>query len=392
MNDQSKHLIGGTPVDLSNWRIPPYSTWAFQNIKALMPAQEILNDPDNVQLLPSKNNTFDGLRIKTGQDAYSGLIPFLEETATDSFVVMLNGNILYEYYDHGMQPQTLHTLMSVSKSILGIIAGILYSKGILDVEALVTDYYPELAITAYAGATIRNLLDMRTGITLNEEQLSRYNIASNWAPSNNHEKPQTFDQFFTTLPAEHTAHGGSFNYFSPNADLLGLLIERVTNKKFSTLASELLWKPMGAEDGAYITTDRAGAARCTGGICANTRDMARIGSLILQKRQRDGVSIVTEEWLNDLIEGGSSEAWNTGPWAAGFGMNMRYRSGWYVIDDHPKMIFALGNHGQHIFVDTENKLVIAKTSSQEQLVDVVALQKTFSAVAAIRQYLLFPST
>ena len=85
-----------------------------------------------------------------------------------------------------------------------------------------------------------------------------------------------------------------------------------------------------------------------------------------------------------MAYGGDHEAWRTGQWATNFASiskNMRYRSGWYVIDDAPQILFAMGIHGQNLFVDRANQIVIAKVSSQSQPVDPQAIWLTHKAVA-----------
>jgi CubicO group peptidase (beta-lactamase class C family) len=163
----------------------------------------------------------------------------------------------------------------------------------------------------------------------------------------------------------------------------------VAGQPFATIASERLWAPMGAEDPAYITVDARGAARCTGGLCATARDLARVGWMVLQQgHAADGRVVVPAGWIDDTWHGGDAEAWRQGEFAAGFaGMAMRYRSGWYVVDDAPGMLFAMGIHGQHLFVDPRSELVIAKLSSQNQPIDAIATARTLRAVGAIRRAL-----
>jgi len=112
----------------------------------------------------------------------------MEQTQTDVLVVLHRGKLVYEHYANGMTPATPHILMSVSKSVLGLIAGIAVACGELDPEAQVTDYVPEVATTAYKGARVRNLLDMRVGIEFDEDYLAaggaiiEYRKATLWDP------------------------------------------------------------------------------------------------------------------------------------------------------------------------------------------------------------------
>ena len=176
--------------------------------------------------------------------------------------------------------------MSVSKSVLGLIVGILVERGVLEMDALVTRWIPELGKTAYAGATLRNLIDMRVGILFDEDYLAsagpiiEYRKAQNWDPLAPGETPSDLRSFFASLVERDGTHNGPFHYVSPNTDLMGWVIERATGERYADLVSQLLWQPMGSARSAYITVDRLGAPRCAGGFCATTRDLARLGQLI----------------------------------------------------------------------------------------------------------------
>ena len=74
-------------------------------------------------------------------------------------IVLHRGRIELEAYRNGMTPTTRHIAMSVSKSITSLITGVLANQGLIDLRAEVTRYVPELAGTAYQGATIQHLLD-----------------------------------------------------------------------------------------------------------------------------------------------------------------------------------------------------------------------------------------
>jgi CubicO group peptidase (beta-lactamase class C family) len=116
--------------------------------------------------------------------------------------------------------------------------------------------------------------------------------------------------------------------------------------------------------------------------------MARLGLLVMQDGVRDGRQILPAAWLKDMREGGDREAWSTGQWEPAFqGRVTRYRSGWYVNDGPPGMIFAMGVHGQNLFVDRDAGLVVAKLSSQAQFFDYPADRLTHAGVAALRQCL-----
>jgi CubicO group peptidase (beta-lactamase class C family) len=372
-----------TAANLSNWRTAPFNQWAFHNVRSIIDVAEIASSPGNVLALPDSAQALDDFAIQLPNGSSLNLQGFLRATATDGLVILRDGHIAFEFYANGNTQAAPHILMSATKSVTGLVTGILHHKDELDVDAPVSDYVPEIAATAYQGATIRHLIDMRTSIILDDAQQRAYADACGWDPVAAGEVPN-FHDFYAHMGGTPVLHGGPFAYVSANTDLLGWAIERAAKRSFAELASDLLWKPMGAEGETYITVDRKGAPRCTGGLCATLRDFARLGQLVLMKGRRGSDQIVPEAWINDMAYGGDHEAWRTGQWATNFASiskNMRYRSGWYVIDDAPQILFAMGIHGQNLFVDRANQIVIAKVSSQSQPVDPQAIWLTHKAVA-----------
>ena len=275
-------------VTLANWRNTPFNRWAFQHVREIVPSADIAHDPSTVRLLPRETMDIGGLRITDAAGAAALTFDaFLERASTDALVVMHDGRIVTERYANGMGPRTPHILMSVSKSVLGLLTGVLVGRGKLDPETRVTALVPELIGTAYEGASVRDLLDMRTGVAFDEDYLAtsgpivEYRKATNWNPLGPGESPSDLRAFYQSLRTSDGHHGGRFHYISPNSDLLGWVIERASGQRFADLMSDCLWKPMGAETSAYITVDRLGAPRCAGGICATVRDLARVGQLLV---------------------------------------------------------------------------------------------------------------
>jgi CubicO group peptidase (beta-lactamase class C family) len=230
---------------------------------------------------------------------------------------------------------------------------------------------------------------MRTGIVLDASQSRAYAVATNWDPIAPGERQIGLHTFFANLNVPHREHGGSFKYVSANTDLLGWAIERAAGKSFASLVSERLWKPMGAMHAASIAVDCEGAPRCTGGLCATTRDLARLGQLIVDDGNSGSAGIIPSGLIEDIAEHGDREAWKQGEFAASFGgRNMSYRSGWYVVHDEPATLFAMGIHGQNLFVDRSHRIVVAKVSSQHSPIDYQATPLTHRAVAEIRRCLV----
>jgi CubicO group peptidase (beta-lactamase class C family) len=367
---------------LANWRTAPFNRWAFHHVREIVPSADIANDPSNVLELPS------------GEADPGTLGSFPEETNTDAIVVLHRGRVVLERYAGGMTPAAPHILMSVSKSMLGLLVGVLAARGELDPARAVSDVLPQVAGTAYRGATIRQLLDMRAGIAFDEDYLAtsgpivEYRKSTGWNPLAPGDTPSDLHSFYAALTQADGPHGGPFRYVSPNTDLLGWVIERATGRRYAELMSELLWQPMGARFSAYITVDRLGAPRCAGGICATVQDLARLGQLVVEGGRRGNTQVVPAAWLEDILRNGDAAAWAAGNFAEIFpGLPMRYRSKWYVLEGAAPLLFAWGIHGQYLFIDRKNAIVIAIAASQALPVDVRRMTLTMRTVSQIRQRL-----
>jgi CubicO group peptidase (beta-lactamase class C family) len=383
----------GTQVTLGNWRRAPFNKWSFQHVREIVPSADIPNDPDSVWGLPEKLLDLSDLVVR-GSSAEMDFQAFLDATDTDGIAILHRGAVACEIYRSGMSASTPHILMSVSKSVLGLLAGILADQGVLDLRAPVTDSVPELASSAYRGATIRDLLDMRAGILFDEDYLAtsgpiiEYRKAQNWDPLAPGDPVSDLRSFLASLTETDGEHDDLFHYVSPNTDLLGWVIERTTGRRYADLVSELLWRPLGASRSAYITVDRLGAPRCAGGMCTTTLDLARLGQLIAQSGARDGRPIIPSWWIDDIYKNGSRGAWDAGDFAKYLpGTPVHYRSKWYVLNGDAPMMFGIGVFGQNVFVDPVNEIVIAKFSSQAGPMDESRILLTMQGVAAIRERL-----
>lgn len=389
------HLMHGFPpspdaqVTLANWRKPPFNKWAFSHVREIVPSADIPNDPAGIARLPQGGNALASLDFAIAGERWD-LARFAARTDTDGLVVLRDGKIVHEYYAGETTPATPHILMSISKSVLGLLVGILVERGTLDLTHPVTRWIPEIRGSAYEGATLRDLLDMQAGVKFEENYEAQggaiiaYRKAQNWDPLEIGESPSDLRRFFSMLQETDGRHGGDFHYVSPNTDLLGWVIERAADRRYADLVSELIWQPMGAEHSAYITVDRLGAPRCAGGFCATTRDLARLGQLMVDEGRRDGKAIVPAAWIKDIVEGGNRSAWQSGDFIPYFGdLPIRYRSKWYVLDAGRPIVFGVGVHGQNVFADLERRIVIAKFSSQPVALDRDLITLTLTGVRAM---------
>jgi CubicO group peptidase (beta-lactamase class C family) len=363
-------IMSSTSADLSNWRRAPHSAWAFINVDSLVQTEVISCAHDMLLLAKGKELNLETIQLADGLNC----LELIEASDTDGFIVLQDGKIVSEYYSHAMSADTRHIVFSVSKSITGIVAGILIDKGTLDPQALASAYVPELALSAYADATVRDVLDMQVDVRFVEDYLdpagdvARYRVAMDWDPPVNFRYEGGLHNFLSKLPKASRGHGSRFNYASPTTDVLGWIMERASGEKISRLLSTCLWSKIGAEHDGFVTVDRHGAARTAGGICTTLRDLARIGELVRNNGKVGKNQIVSQSWLHDMRTNGSRSAWQGGDMTGLFPYGA-YRSKWYIPNQIPGELVAIGIHGQWIYVDPGADLTIAKLSSQPLPVD-----------------------
>jgi CubicO group peptidase (beta-lactamase class C family) len=381
-SDQKINARESINATLANWRTSPMSKWAFHHVRELIPSAEIRNNPEAIWKLktcekPLKNSSMDSL---------------LNETSTDAVVIIHDNCIIFETYRNGMQPEDPHILFSVSKSILGLIAGCLIRDKVFDEADLITDYLPEMIGTAYYSATIRDALDMQVGVYFDEDYDAKdgpiidYRYAANWNPTPEAKIAMTLKSFLTSLEQQDGPHGGKFHYVSPNTDLLAWLFERASGKRYADLIADYIWKPIGSEHSAYITVDRIGGMRAAGGICMTPRDLGRLGALVSQNGVRSFRQIVPSQWITDLHTVRNRKAWDEGTFKDFFKSSaMHYRSQWYVCKKLGCLLYGFGIHGQYLFVDQDRKLSIAWLSSERDPLNKSVTQKIFNVVNEIRQ-------
>jgi len=294
----------------------------------------------------------------------------LAATSTDGFLVLHRGAIVTELYDNGMSPAGVHLLQSVSKSVAASVAGILVGRGDLDPEEQVVHYLPELAGGSFEGATVRHLLDMRTGTRFSEvyddpdSDVSLYEPVIGWSPPTGPlVAPDTWA--YIAMLENERPHGEVFEYRSILTDLLGWLLERVGGVRYAELVSQELWSRIGAEQDAEITVDRHGCALADGGMSASLRDLGRFGQMILTGGRVEGEQVVPVEWIEDTRRGGddaSRSAFARSDEGAKW-PGWSYRNKWWVLDPDRGTIAALGIHGQTIYIDPESEVVGVKLST-----------------------------
>lgn len=233
-------------VTLANWRTAPFNKWAFHHVRDVVPSADIPNAHGDVWQLEARPSDLSSLSVEHEGISYS-IHRLLDATDTDGIAILHRGKVIFERYANGMSTHTPHILMSVSKSMTALVAGILVEKGVLSPEQPIVSIIPELRGSVYSDATVRHVLDMRVGLRFDENYLAtsgpivEYRKSTGWNPLGPGESPSDLRSFLTSLRDRECPDNGPFHYVSPNSDLLGWIIERASGKRFSDLMSEHLW-------------------------------------------------------------------------------------------------------------------------------------------------------
>jgi CubicO group peptidase (beta-lactamase class C family) len=378
-------------VTFANWLEWPNLRWSFQHVARFVPTARVWRGEGPPSRLEERPRDLEGVHVSTHTGEPVPLSEFLEHTCTDGLLVLHEGRVVAERYFNGMRPHTRHLLMSVSKSVAGTLAGVVIGRGLVSPDDLVADVVPELRGTSFEGATVRHVLDMRTGTAFNEDyedpesDSSDTNWVADWGPPPPGEQSQGMYAYVPTL-GQAREHGGVFEYRSILTDVLGWVLECAAGKPIAQLLSDELWSPLGPEEDAEITVDRHGGAWVDGGICTTLRDLARLGQMYLQDGAFNGRQIVPAAWVWDTRNGqaDSREAFAASGYADRYPTAF-YRSQWWVIRPEDGVYLASGIHGQFLYINVPAQVVVAKfstlrvASDDDEWLDQIAL---FDAIAA----------
>jgi CubicO group peptidase (beta-lactamase class C family) len=378
-------------VTLANWDSPPFNRWAFQHVREIIPTVEVRRGSGHAAHFETDLQDLDGLTVTAYGGEPSTLAQTLEDTFTDGFLVLHRGRIVLERYFNGMTDETLHLSQSVAKSITGAAAGVQIGRGILDPEAPLVTYVPELERCGYADATLRHLLDMRSGVRFSEDyghpdsDVSKEEIVCGWKPRPHGSVhiPDNMYDFILTLPKERE-HGGPFLYRSIETDVLAWVMERATGSPLAGLVSRDLWQPLGAERDANFTVDPAGFASADGGFNATLRDYARFGQMYGSGGCFNGRQILPADYVTDTLAG-EPEAF-TGPYKDVF-PRAAYRNQFWIRDVDKAQFMARGVFGQLIYVDPPNEIVVVKLSTWPDYLNFGFLMTTLATIDTITEAL-----
>ena len=285
------------------------------------------------------------LKLSSDLDAY------LAGQRSAALLVVHDGKLRMERYGLGFDGDGRWTSFSVAKSFTSTLVGAALKDGFIkSLDDKVSLYIPELKGSAYDEVSVRQLLTMTSGVKWNEDY---DDPNSDVAKFNNH-KPEAGTEalvsYMRQLPREVPA-GTRWLYSTGETNLVGMLVQKATQKPLASYLAEKVWGPAGMEQQATWLLSKTGQE--IGGCCvqASPRDYARMGQFILNGAKVNGQSIVPEDWLAQA----TTKRADIGTPGRGYGYQ------WWTYDDGS--FTARGIFGQGIFIDPKRKLVIVSNAN-----------------------------
>lgn len=279
-----------------------------------------------------------------------------EEMETIAFVVIKNDSITHEQYWDGYGEDSHTNSFSMAKTFTSILIGCAIDDGFIkNVDQPVGDFLPEYKEGEGAKLTIKHLLTMSSGINFDEDYVNPFAYPGAAYYGSDLKK--------LTLKYELTSEPGkTFAYLSGNTELLGFVLEKVTGKTVSDYASEKLWKPIGAKNGALWSLDHEGGMEKT--YCcfnSNARDFGRIGELFLDSGKWNGKQVISTEYVLNSIKPADL--------MDDFGKkNAKYGYSWWLIPNYKghDIFYARGILGQYILCIPKLNMVVVRLGNKRE--------------------------
>jgi CubicO group peptidase (beta-lactamase class C family) len=370
----------------------PQTRWAFSHQRELKSTVNVRRGSAPASALPRKlRDDIDGVSFTTMDGEQMTWTESLDAMFTDGILILHRGSVVYETYRGALTPELPHIAFSMTKSFVGLVAATLAVEGKIDPAAQVSRYIPELEGSAFADATVRQVMDMTVGVKYSEvytdpaAEVRTYGIAAGYGkPPEGYDGPRSIVDFLRTLKKQGE-HGAAFAYKTCNTEVLAWIVQRVTGKAMAQLISERIWQRIGAEEDAHIIVDPVGMAACGGGMSLGLRDLARFGEMMRNRGAFNGGQILPAEVVDDIVRGARPEDFAKAAYTTMPGWS--YRSQWWVSHNNLGAYTARGIHGQACWIAPTAELVIARFASHpvaangNSVLDKVSLP-AYAAVAA----------
>jgi CubicO group peptidase (beta-lactamase class C family) len=374
----------------ANWNQPPHNRHSFQHMSALFQTTQIRRSGDRTSNLKYALEDLSQLPYPVSKNETQPLQHFLDSTYTDAFVVLQDGVVITEQYFKNMSQHTPHLLNSVSKSFVGMLAGIAVDDGALVADHLVSKYLPQLADGAFRHTTLQTALDMTAAVAYSEDYDQRTDdfwheaAVVGWRPDlQTDTSPRSLLDYCQQRSQTEQDEGAHFHYRTVLTNLCAAVIESAVGQPFDEYFAQRLWQPMGCEQDANVVIDATGLPYMGAGMSACARDLARFGELLRNDGFYNDTQIVPASWVRDTRLGNDQvrQLFAASEYR-GLLPNGHYRNQVWA-DPTAQEIMCLGIHGQSIYVNRAKALVCVKLSSHPYPADFPLYGTTYRALRAL---------
>lgn len=340
--------------------------WNFSNLDKLFHAIDLPMPHANPSALETEHGP-----IKTEfehRGRHYDFAGYIQERNVKSFVVLKDGKVRFEEYYLGTKPDDRHISWSMSKSVTALLLAILIDKRKIPENALeyqIRDHVPDLAGSGYDGASLRNVLNMASGVSFNEDYMDYHSDINRMGRVLG--VGGSMDEFASTLHSRWPP-GRYMHYVSVDTHVIGMMIRALTGEKMIDLLGEHLIRPMALEHDGFITTDDRAEPFVLGGLNMSTRDYARVAQMMLQKGEWDGRRIISPDWVDRMTAQTAPEA---SPETIGIpdgqlGYGMQW---WLPPSALEGEFFGIGIYGQYIYINRPCGVVIAQNTADTNFRD-----------------------
>ncbi len=314
--------------------------------------------PENPQPLPDQFN-------------WGGAVISLSEWQTArsvcGMVVLKNGERAYEAYFNETTQHDRRISWSMSKSVLSIAIGVLHDQGRLPpLGTPIGQIVPSLRDSAYANATLRNVLNMASGVAFNEDYLDFHSDINRMGRIIG--TGGSMDAFAQGMVAQEWAPGTYNHYVSIDTHVLGMVLRAVSGQDLDAFIRDHVFAKLGLETAPYFVADSLQEPFILGGLNMMTRDYARIGLMMVQKGEIAGNRVISTDWVQRST---SQSAPPPDPARAAMADGvLGYGYQWWLPPNPTQgEYFAIGIYGQYIYIDTARQVVIAINSADRDFKD-----------------------
>lgn len=355
-----------TNLTLESFQFGPVNRWTFSHMREVIPTVNIPRHTDRFLILKKSDDFVADFSVEF-QGRKQSINKIAAHQFIDGLLIIKDGEIVVEnYYGHLRQDRP-HLMNSVSKSIVGLVAGKLAAQGVVDLDQPVSHYVPALAKSGYGPDSLQTVLDMRDGSDYTEyysdftTTFRLQDCAIGWTDADYcpEDGPTGLYEFLPTVGRDKSKLG-TFSYRSGSTNVVGWVLEAATKQPLAELISEHLWQPMGAEFDANITVDKGGFVLADHGMSATLRDLGRMGLLVLNDGKAFGNEVIPAAFIQDIKGQQGDPNWSD---PAPSGYKPYYRSFWWGEGNPSGDISGYGIHGQFVRVVPEAGLVITMYST-----------------------------